>query len=273
MTQTIEAWLWLLRRARTGLLSLLVGIAVFELIQPVAIASFGNLDRMDAIVRLVPPAFYSLMNVTPDFLQAAGLAGYLALGFTHPIYHLLAAATMVWFACRSLAGEMERGSIQLALARPISRPRLYLARVGGLAAVVIGIAIVGPLGMIAGVAIADPAGSVDYRHFVPMGIMAALLAWAIGGIALGGAAAADRMGQAVGWAIAILVVSYVIDYFAALWSALRPLEPFSIFTYYDPPAALARGEVDPRNAAVLAAVGLVGAAVGLVIFSRRDLPT
>lgn len=273
MHQVAIAWLWLLRRSKTGLISLLVGITVFELIQPVAIASFGELARMEALIRFVPPAFFALMNVTPDFLKAAGLAGYLSLGFTHPIYHILAAATTIWFACRSLAGEIERGSIQLALARPISRQRVYVSRVIGLAVVTFGVAVVGPIGMIAGVALADPDGSIALSHFVPMAGMAALLAWSIGGMALGGSAAADRMGQAVGWAIAILVVSYVIDYFAALWSVLRPLEPLSIYHYYDPPSALARGEIAPLNALVLGAVGVAGVIFGFAIFTRRDLPT
>ncbi len=273
MRQVTIAWLWLLRRSKTGLISLLVGITVFELIQPVAIASFGELSRMEALIRFVPPAFFALMNVTPDFLKAAGLAGYLALGFTHPIYHILSAATAIWFASRSLAGEIERGTIQLALARPISRQRVYASRVVGLVVVTAGVAAVGPIGMIAGVALANPDGTIALRHFIPMAAMAALLAWAIGGLALGGSAVADRMGQAVGWAIAVLVVSYVIDYFAALWSALRPLEPLSIYHYYDPPSALARGVVASSNALVLGAVGLAGVLFGFICFTRRDLPT
>ena len=56
-----------------------------------------------------------------------------------------------------------------------------------------------------------------------------LLALAIGGVALLVSARADRMGQAVGWAAGFLIISYVIDYFATLWSFLDPLQPFSIF--------------------------------------------
>jgi ABC-type transport system involved in multi-copper enzyme maturation permease subunit len=273
MTALLTLWLWLLRRGRSGLIALLFGVGLFEFIQPVAVASLGDLSRLDALLGLVPKSFYALMNVTPDFLMAAGLSGYLALGFTHPIYHLLSAATVVWFAGRGLAGEMERGTIQLALARPVSRPRLYLARVLGLLVVTFAIAAFAALGMIAGIVIAHPDGTLTYAHFLPTALAAALLVWCIGGLALLTSATADRMGQAVGWVSAAIVVSYVVDYFAAIWSALKPLEPFSIFDYYNPGLALSAGTLPLKNVLVLLVVGVAGTILGLLAFTRRDLPT
>jgi ABC-2 type transport system permease protein len=269
----VISWLWLLRRSRTGLIALLLGVALFELLQPVAIASLGDLSQLNTLLRFVPPSFYALMNVTPDFLESAGLPGYLALGFTHPIYHILSLATVTWFACRALAGEMERGTIQLALARPVSRPRLYLSRVIGVLTVTAGVAIVGPIGMMLGLAVARPDGTLDLTHFVQTAFATALLTWAIGGIALASSATADRMGQAIGWVIAVLVLSYVVDYFAAIWSALHPIEPFSIFDYYDPAIALSSGTLPLTNVVVLGVVGSIAAIVGLIIFTQRDLPT
>ncbi len=247
MTAVLTSWFWLLRRGRSGLIALLLGVAIFELIQTVAVASLGDLSRLEALLALVPRSFYALMNVTPDFLQAAGLPGYLALGFTHPIYHLLSLATVTWFAGRSLAGEMERGTIQLALARPISRPRLYLARVLGVLFVTVAVAVVGPIGMILGVFLTTPEGSLTYAHFIPTALASTLLIWCVGGLALAAASAADRMGQAVGWIIGAVIVFYVIDYFAAIWSALEPLEPLSIFDYYNPGLALSAGTLPPKK--------------------------
>jgi beta-exotoxin I transport system permease protein len=271
--EIVISWLWLLRRSRTGLIALLLGVALFELLQPVAIASLGDLTQLNTLLRFVPPSFYALMNVTPDFLESAGLAGYLALGYTHPIYHILSLATVTWFACRALAGEMERGTIQLALSRPVSRSRLYLSRVFGVLTVTAGVAIIGPIGMLIGLAIARPDGSLDLNHFIQIALATGLLTWSIGGIALAGSAAADRMGQAIGWVIAILVISYVVDYFAAIWSALKSIQPFSIFNYYDPAIALSSGTLPLTNVVVLGLVGLLGASAGLLVFTQRDLPT
>src|SRR6188508_3223947 len=109
-----------MRRSKVGLVAFLLGVTLFEFIQPVAIASFRELAMMQAIASYVPPAFLAMFNMPPGFLEQASLSGFLSLGFSHPVYHLLSAASIIWLATRSLTGEMERGSIQLALSRPIA---------------------------------------------------------------------------------------------------------------------------------------------------------
>lgn len=272
MRATLSLVGWSLRRSAVGIVSLLVGLALFELVQPVAIASFGDLDRLTPLLKVVPPSFWALLNVTPDFVQSAGLAGYLALGFTHPVFHVLVATTVIWFVARGLAGEMERGTIHLALARPVSRRRLFAARMAGVALVVTLVAVAGPVGMAAGLLISEPDGRLDQRNLFQVGVSVWLLAWAVSGIATVIAAAVSTMSKAVGIAIGVVVLSYVIDYFSSLWDALRPFEPVSFFSYYEPTLALAIGRLDGWDALVLAGVGLAGMLAGWTVFVRRDLP-
>jgi ABC-type transport system involved in multi-copper enzyme maturation permease subunit len=262
----------LLRRSRGGLIALTIGLFVFEFIQPVAIDAFGNLDQLISIMDLVPKPFLALMNVTPEVVEQVGLPGFLALGFTHPVYHLLVSAVIIWVATRSLAGEMERGQVQVALARPVSRRQFYLARVLAVVLVTLWVSIIAALGNIAGIAYSQPDGTMDTWHFVSQIGASGLLSLTIGGFALLVSARADRMGQAVGWAAGFLIVSYVIDYFATLWAFLKPIQPFSVFDYYDPPLALAHGTIPGTNALVLGGIALICAIAGLFIFERRDLP-
>ncbi|TXG87212.1 MAG: hypothetical protein E6R14_01755 [Thermomicrobiales bacterium] len=262
----------LLRRSKGGLIALTIGLFVFEYIQPVAIDAFGNLDQLVSIMDLVPKPFLALMNVTPEVVEQVGLPGFLALGFTHPVYHLLMSAVVIWIAARGLAGEMESGQVQVSLARPVSRRQFYLARVLAVALIALWVSIVASLGNIAGILIAKPDGTMDNWHFVAQIGTSYLLALTIAGVSLFVSARADRMGQAVGWAAGFLIVSYVIDYFATLWSFLKPLQPFSVFDYYDPPTALAHGTIPTTNVLVLGGIALVAAVAGLVIFDHRDLP-
>lgn len=266
-----SAW-WVVRRSRVGLIALLLGIALFELIQPVAIKSFGDLDRLQPFLELVPSSFWTLMNVTPDFLGMFGLAGYLSLGYTHPVFLILTSTMVIWFASRCLAGEMERGSIQFALSRPVSRGRLYVSRLVAVLFVTTLAAAAGPAGMAIGLITARPPGDFTFSHLVITGVAAWLLIWSIAGTSLLWSAVSDTMARAIGTSIGLLVIMYVIDYFAALWDLLKPLEPFSIFAYYEPSASLASGSLDLRDALVLAAVGAAGAIGGAIIFVRRDLP-
>lgn len=272
MTAFVASVWWMLRRSRQGLVSLLIGIAAFELIQPVAVQSFGDLDRLTPFLSLLPDSLWAMMNVTPDFLGTFGLAGYLSLGFSHPVYLILTEAAVIWFGCRTLAGEMERGTIQFSLSRPVSRATFYATRVAGVLIVSTLTAGIGPIAMVVGVELARPQGTLAYGNLLVVTAASWLLIWAVGGTTLLWSAMSDTMSRAVGIGIGVFVVSYVVDYFATLWSALRPLDPFSIFNYYDPASALATGTLDAKNVVVLATVGTVGALAGLRVFTARDLP-
>ncbi len=263
----------LLRRGLAGLAALLLGVAVFELVNPFVADSLGGPQGLEGILRSLPPALQAFTKSQPEFIAVSGLAGYLSLGFTHPLYLTLASAALVGFGARTLAGEMERGTIQLALSRPISRFQVYAARVLGVVVVAVGLAIAGPAGMLLGMRLAQPEGILEIGYFVPTALATLLLFWAIGGLTLLGSAAASTTGRVVAWATAALVLFYFIDYFATLWAFLEPLEPLSIFAYYDPSQSLVNGALPARHIMTLGLVGLGGAAGGLAVFVRRDLPT
>ena len=263
----------LLGRGLAGLLALLLGVAIFEVIQAPVAASLGGPKGLAPLLDSLPPALRAFTRTRPEFITISGLAGYLSLGFTHPLYLVLTSATVVGFASRSLAGEMERGTIQLALARPVSRARVYGARVLGMAIIVLALAVVGPLGLVAGMLYAQPEGDLVYAHLVPTAIAGALLFWAIGGLTLFGSALASTAGRAVAWAIAGLIISYFVDYFASIWGFLKPFEFLSVFDYYDPADAMVSGTMVWTNLVTLLGVGLVGCLAGLLVFVRRDLPT
>ncbi len=170
-----------LRGGLWGLLALLAGIAVFEFVQPVVIASFGGAPGLNAILRSVPPAMQAFVRTRPEFQALSGLAGYLSLGYTHPLYLVLAGAAVISFVARSLAGEMDRGTIQIALSRPISRQVVYTSRVIGAAIICILLALIGPAGMVAGLLYARPEGVFPYDSLLLEALNGLALFWAIAG--------------------------------------------------------------------------------------------
>lgn len=270
---TLAPMTWrLLGRGLAGTLSLLLGVWIFEAIQSPIAASLGGPEGLNPFLEALPPAFQAVMKTRPEFIMLSGLAGYLSIGFTHPLFLLLTSSAIVGFAARSLAGEMERGTILIALSRPISRDRVYAARVAGLLVITILFAASGPLGLLAGLTISRPEGTIEYRHLIPTAVAAWLLLWAIGGLTLLGSAAADTTGRAVGWATAWISLSYFIDYFATLWNPLDRVAPVSIFHYYDPTRALVNGEIATQDIVALSLAGAAGLLGGLLIFRRRDLP-
>ncbi len=261
-----------LRSGLPGLVALLLGIVLFEFVQPLVIASFGGATGLDAIMDRIPPALQAFTRTRPEFLALSGLAGYLSLGFTHPLYIVLAGAAIVGFAARSLAGEMERGIIQIPLGRPVSRPEVYLSRLLGIGIICVLLALAGPAGMVAGLLYARPEGGFVYAHLGAVALSGLALFWAVGALSLWGSAAASTAGRVVAWALSLLLLSYFIDYFAGVWTPLQAIAFLSLFDYYEPTEALVSGHADMTNLITLAVVGVTGAIAGLIVFVRRDLP-
>lgn len=263
----------LLKRGLVVLIALVAGIALFEFIQAVVVDSLGGPEGLTSLLESLPPALQAFTRTQPEFMAMSGLAGYLSLGFTHPLYLILTAAGVVGFGCRTLAGEMELGTIQLSLSRPIARPRVFASRVLGVILIAIVLSVTGALGLLLGLLFAQPQGEFVYSHLVPTAAISGALLWAIGGLTLLGSSAASTNGRALAWAIAVLIVSYFVDYFASIWRPLETIQFLSIYHYFDPASTLVLGQMPWRDIGILLAVGGAGALAGQVIFNRRDLPT
>ncbi len=260
----------LVRRGLGGTLMLLLGIALFELINPVIGTSIGGTDAVQDLFDQLPPGMRAVTQVQPDFFIRSGFAGFVALGYTHPVYFVLLSSAVIGFGARTLAGEVESGILALTLSRPVSRSVIYLARVLDLGAIALVLGLAGAVGTWLGFLIADAPTNLPIAAYLAVIGAAWLLAWAIGGLVLGASAASSTTGRVVGWATGVLVILYFIDYFADLWEPLEPFGPISIFRYFDPVAALVDGRIPLVNVAVLGGVGLVGVIAGLLVFTRRD---
>lgn len=273
MTLLLHLMLRSLRNGAAGLIAILAGIILFEAAQPLVIASLGGASSLDAIMARVPPALQMLARARPEFLAMSGLMGYLSLGYTHPLYLLLTCAAVVSFASRSLAGEMERGFVKMALSRAISRTVYFLSRVLGIIAIVLLIAVSGPIGTFLGVQYAGIQGDFDQSRLPLLMVASLTLLWAVAGLSLLASALASSAGRSTSWLLAILLVSFFVDYFSSVWRPLQSIAPYSIFDYYDPTSALATGELPRSSLLILGLVGLIASVAGLLAFQRRDLPT
>ncbi len=260
-----------LRQGLAGTIALLAGLFVFEMVVPPVARDVGT-EQLDPVLESLPPAIQAFTRASPDLIIGQGIQGYLTVGFTSPVFLLMICAGVISFTS-GLAAEMERGSIQLALSRAISRLTVYGARVGGAVVLAAAFATAGPLGILIGLSLIETDETINRAALLPTGAGIFALLWAVAGVTLCLSALGRRSGQVVGWSIAWLVASYFIDYFATLWSALRPFTPLSVFEYFDPTATVVRGEWATSNLLVLGAIGLVGFLAGGVIFRHRDLPS
>jgi ABC-2 type transport system permease protein len=198
------------------------------------------------------------------------LPGAVALGLIHPIAVTIVCVFAVGFAAAAVAGERQRGTLEVLLARPISRRAAYASLLGATVLFVCVAVLAIVLGTLASAAFFGKLAELEVGNLPLLWLNAALLYAALGSVSLAASVSFDRLGPALGVSLGFAVVSYVFEILGSLWPDAQPLQPLSVFHYLDPQSVL-DGKGDPFDLVVLAAVTLVGVAWSLAVFPRRDL--
>jgi ABC-type transport system involved in multi-copper enzyme maturation permease subunit len=254
-----------LERARTRIVLLAVGFALFELVVGLSYASVDQ-NAIRALVDTLPPALRALAG-SADIATPTGYAGS---GYLHPVALAIQGAIAISMAATP-AREAEDGTAELVLSRPIPPARWLAAHALAMAT---GLAVVVAGGYVGGIAAALSVDDLSPVHAGPLAAALAagfLLFLAVGGVALLVASLVRSGGRAIGWAAGFLLVSYALDYLAQVWSIAEPLGPLSVFHYLDPPAILSRGTIGAEDVVALGGLALVTGVAALVLIQHRDL--
>jgi ABC-2 type transport system permease protein len=263
MSRTLFLHIW--RSQRTKLLIICVAMAAWSSLMPVIYQSFGS--QMKALVD---------SGIIPKQLTDFGggdvfsLGGAIALGYVHPIAIILLAIFAVGFTTSAVAGERQRGTLEVLLARPLSRRTVYLTL---LAATLLFVGLVlasASIGTLIGSAIVGVVSDLRIER-LPMLWLNGMLLWsAIAAIGLAASVSFDRLTPALGITVAITIVSYFLDILGSLWPDAKGLQPYSLFHQLTARDVL-NGTVDVLGFGLLAAVAAIAIAIALVVFPRRDL--
>ena len=167
-----------------------------------------------------------------------------------------------------LAGEESNGTLDLLLAQPISRTRLFIEK--ALSIIVGTLAIVGLI--LPGWIIPYGATEIDVglgRLLVATIAMAPLMLACAALSLLAGCLLPTRR-EAASALAAIAVVSYFISSLGQAVELLEPLRPASLFFYFRADKIVVSG-VDPVGVGVLFGVAVAAGGLALALFQRRDI--
>jgi ABC-2 type transport system permease protein len=318
---TFVLYLKLLRDVRVPLVAVCLLLAGFgglwvKVTERVTTQISPMLTMVGQMQHLGPTFFHDMFFRGPGKLIQTFLGGEdvkfldpqdtLAVAPMHPLVVAILCIWAVGRAAGAIAGEVDRGTMELLLAQPVARkkvvlahllvdatviPALCLAFLGG---IYVGTAIVGEFTVKPGVYrelhmdVPDPLPTYTVNPWVlrpGMWNMAALL-FAVSGYTMWLSSAGRSRNRVLGLAILITLVQFLVNVFGQLWDGLAFLRPFSVFYYYQPQAINTKGRwtADPGPAwtgepliglpviAVLVAVGVIGYAMALRTFVRRDVP-
>jgi ABC-type transport system involved in multi-copper enzyme maturation permease subunit len=262
----------LLRRTlaagRWRLLAVAAGLATWGFMLCAVYATFGAEIR-----RIVEGGYFGDLL---DALTAIGggsvftLGGSVALSFIHPVSIALVAVLAIGHPMAALAGERQRGTLEVLLARPISRRRVYGTALAATDLFVVGVLAANLGGVIAGATLFDVADELRLDRLLLVWANAVLLYTTVGALALAASATFDRVAPALGIVVAVAITSYAVELLGALWPEMAGVRPWSLFHYFQP-AEIMAGVASPMDAVALAGISVAAISYGLWVFPRRDL--
>lgn len=257
---------------RTTIVLTLAAGAFHYLVLLASSAFLGNtpadfLENAPEFFTQPPEAVEAFLGGTVDFLSPQG---WVASAMTHPITLALFTGAALSVAAGAVAAEVERGTVDLVLARPIGRVRFLLGKAVATVAVVTlvqGGALVGVLVATLTVERMSELGPADlWRPFLGSW----LLFVALGMVGLMLSARSSLRSRAIGATVGVIVAWYFVNFIALLIDEVSGARYASPFHYFRPPDFLA-GKSIGADAAVLSGLAVLALAAGLWWFSRRDL--
>lgn len=257
------------RRHRVVMVALAAGFFAFGWVVTRFAPGAEQAELMQQLFALMPRGLIAIAG--EELVATLTARGMLGFGYQHPFVFIMTAAWVVRVSAASLAGEIDRGTMDLLAVRPVGRSWFvtagFIAMLAGLTVIVAA----GWGGMAYGLA-TRPQLEVHGGEYVPVaaGLWLTMLAFGAVGFAI--SASRRTAGTAIGWTSGVVAVSFVLDYVAKAWQPAAWLRPVSLFSHLTPRRILAEG-LGAQGGSVLVMLLTMAAALtaAYLIFERRDL--
>jgi ABC-2 type transport system permease protein len=263
------AWRAFLDRKWTIIAFLAVGVFFAW----VYVATYPSVQATQAavadFVKNLPPALNKAFGLDPATFST--FTGYVAGKQFSMLWPMLLTSLIAGLSANFVAGEVEKGTIELALAQPISRMRIYWSKV--LAGVIANFLYI-LFSVVSYIPIATAAG-IDFNKtsFILLAEVGYILGLAIFGIGMFFSSVVSEKGKALFLTVAVFIVMYVAYIAALLNTNLEKLKYISFLYYYDYSSILTTAKVFSATWPILAGSFGFFALAGLIWFNKRDIVT
>jgi len=207
----------------------------------------------------------------------------MSIAYVHPLTFIILCIWAVGRSTETVAGEIDRGTMELLLAQPIRRSHVILASlvVDMTAIPLLCLSIWGGTYLGTWLMGMQESGLAENLHvdpwrFLPGLINVACFVFAVSGYTLLLSARGRFRSRVMGLATLVTLVMFLVNVIGQLWPAMEWLRPFTIFYHYLPQPMILHEHWSTaevwQHLGVLAGIGAVGYAWAWWSFCKRDLP-
>lgn len=209
---------------------------------------------------------------------------FMSISYVHPVVLTVLCIWAIGRSANAIAGEIDRGTMELLLAQPIRRAQVVFAHLIVDAILIPSLCAALWIGTYCGTwwmglqTAPNPLQQVDPFRFLPALLCIATLAFSVSGVTMAISSLGRSRARVWGWAIMVFLSMFLINVFGQIWPEyLEPLRPFTVHYHYRPQNLIqtehwyAHGHVW-FHLAMMGLFGVSGYAFAWFAFCRRDLP-
>lgn len=252
----------------TVMVYIISGLAFLEMYISMFPSAQKQAESMKEIIKSYEPMLKA-MNLDPSTLTYEYLESFLATEMYSFLFPILSIIFVTSLANYSLAGEIEKGNIELTLAQPVSRIKIFFARYFTAAFYLllltasIVFAVV-PLAKFHNI-------SYSFENYVTTFVASYLFALAIMSFAFFASSLFSERGKSSFLVGGSVILMYVINVISALKENLKDIQYFSIFHYYNASSIVVKNTYVDYSILYFLGVTIVFTALGAYIFNKRDI--
>ena len=254
-----------LRWERVTLLVVTLAAIAWGVIIPIIFDAFSEAFRDLANSGAIPE---SMLNIGSGSLFT--LPGSITLGLQHPLALAMLGIFAIGASATAIAGERARGTLEVLLARPISRIALYASILAALLVTVLIVLVAMLGGMIGSSAAIGLIDELDLGQ-LPLVLLNGFLLWAgFTTFSLAASVTFDRPGPAIGISVGWLLLHYFGEILGSLWTDAAWTQEYSLLHHFNPGEILT-GKLEPIDLVIVFVAAVVPLIYALIVFPRRDL--
>ncbi|MEK9156421.1 MAG: ABC transporter permease subunit [Patescibacteria group bacterium] len=226
-------------------------------------------ERFNELMKAYPEQLMKAFGIESPGVIFSKLENFLAMEQYSLTWPILLVALFISWGGAALAGEIEKGTIELLLAQPVSRSKLFWSKyLSGLSGLIVFVLV----SVYSAIPLAA-AYDVSYRlaHFNKMAIIGFLFGWAIFSLAIFFSALFSERGRVYFLTAGVTLIMYVLNLVANLKESLSDLKYLSLFHYFNANDALMENKIDDLSYLVFIVSALVFSGLGALTFTRRDI--
>lgn len=259
-----------IKNRKNSLIAYSIGAVIFMwmfvLIYPLFAESQVDFDKL---LQAYPPEIFDAFGMDLADFTLTNFESFVGVEYFSIMWPILVIIFVISFGGAQIAGEIEKGTIEIILAQPISRLKIFFGKyLAGVASIVafcfVSIFSVVPLAELYGV---------EYRlqNYWTVSILGFLFALAIFSLSMLATSIFSEKGKSNFTVGGIIAFMYIINIISGFKESIEDLKYLSFFHYFDYSPAILENKIDSLTVWVFFGVSVVATALAAFWFMRRDI--